>query len=132
MRPKPELMGGTALNALSDQARQLFRHRRRRDESLGGELFGEPAWDLLLDLFIARCQRRPVSIISASVAASIPVKSALPWLLRLEEHGLVERIYEAQDEALTLVAISDAGFDRMTGLLCESRGAAPSGPRWFS
>jgi Mn-dependent DtxR family transcriptional regulator len=101
----------------ADQARQLYRQRRQRDEALGSDLFGEPAWDLLLDLYIARSQQRPVSVMSASVALGVPAEATWAWVSRLEEHGLVERPYQSQEGALTLVALSDAGFERMTRLL---------------
>lgn len=35
---------------------RLFRMRRRRDALLGAEQFGEPAWDMLLDLFTSECR----------------------------------------------------------------------------
>ena len=42
------------LMQMADQARAIYRGRRLRAQILGDDgLFGEPAWDLLLDLFIA-------------------------------------------------------------------------------
>jgi predicted Rossmann fold nucleotide-binding protein DprA/Smf involved in DNA uptake len=98
------------------RARQLYRQRRQRDEALGSALFGEPAWDLLLQLFVARAEQRPVSIMSVSIAAGLSRESVLAWVSRLEEHGLVERLGRDTSEQLMVVAITNDGFARMTRL----------------
>jgi hypothetical protein len=36
-----------------EEARRHYRLRRMRDQEFGPALFGEPAWDILLDLYIA-------------------------------------------------------------------------------
>ena len=35
-------------------ARTLYAERRRRDRTFPVDIFGEPSWDILLDLFVAR------------------------------------------------------------------------------
>ena len=100
-------------------ARSLYAQRRARDAAFGVELFGEPAWDLLLDLFIAHAQDRPVSLISMCVAASVPLSSGQYWLARLEREGLVELLHADCGMGLTLVALSETASDRMTRFLEE-------------
>lgn len=47
-------------------ARQAYALRRKRAAIFGNpELFGEPAWDILLDLYIAHAEAKPVSVSSA-------------------------------------------------------------------
>ena len=46
-------------------AKRLYRDRRRRADVFNADLFGEPAWDMLLDLYIAACEDRQVSTTSA-------------------------------------------------------------------
>ena len=36
------------------------------------ELFGEPAWDILLDLYIANVENKPVSVSSACIGSAAP------------------------------------------------------------
>jgi hypothetical protein len=99
------------------EAHRLLRQRHSRDHVFGPELFGEPAWDLLLDLYIAASEQRPVSAISASIAAAVSVDEAVGWLTRLEELGLIERLYGGTEMKRAIVALSDTGLNQMTQLL---------------
>lgn len=85
----------------------------------GTDLFGEPAWDLLLELDICRSQKLPLSMMSACIAASVPPSAGFRSLLRLEQHGLVERVRVGEDESAALIEITDDGYMRMTSLLLE-------------
>jgi len=100
-----------------EAARRLYRLRRLRDAEFGPELFGEPAWDLLLDLFIGRGQNRPLPPITANAAAVIPSAQAAPYITKLQECGLVETLCRGQSPSTSLVTLSDSGFERMTALL---------------
>jgi DNA-binding MarR family transcriptional regulator len=100
-------------------ARRLIRDRRRREEVLGADIFGEPAWDLLLELYVAHAEDRPVSTLSACMAVSVSLTTGLHWLTNLEEHQLIERLHVGGDERLTLLLLTDSAFDRMTALLRE-------------
>ena len=91
--------------------RAYLRSRRLREHLLPGELFGEPAWDILLDLYASETEGRKVSISSACVASAVPATTALRWLNALNEFGLVGRVPDASDARrfnleLTLLARS--------------------------
>ena len=67
-------------------ARAAYATRRRRSTIFGdSELFGEPAWDILLDLYIAHVEDTPVSVSSccrttqADFASSIGVGLSITW-----------------------------------------------------
>ena len=96
-------------------AQQAYEDRRRRDKIVGQpDLFGEPAWDILLDLFVAYLSDKNVSISSACIGSAAPPTTGLRWLDVLEEAGLVVREKDLQDQHRTLVRISDAGIDQMS------------------
>src|SRR5688500_844664 len=77
-------------SVLVELARQIYSARRKRSVlTEWDELFGEPAWDMLLDLFIAAHENRGVSVTSACLASSVPETTALRWLQLLENKGLV-------------------------------------------
>jgi hypothetical protein len=105
--------------AAVEEARRHYRLRRIRDQEFGPTLFGEPAWDLLLDLYIAASDPRLVSVMSASIAASVSTQDTARWLTRLEEQGLVERFYSGADMSQAIVTLSQSAFDQMTRLLNE-------------
>lgn len=75
---------------LGDLARKVYAVRRRREAIPGtAGLFGEPAWDILLDLFIAAREGRRISLASACEGAAAPEASALRWIAILERRGLI-------------------------------------------
>ncbi|MGN6357271.1 MAG: winged helix DNA-binding protein [Novosphingobium sp.] len=92
---------------LGDLARKAYAVRRRR-ESIPGTagLFGEPAWDILLDLFIAARESRRVSLATACTAAAVPEASAQRWIAILERRGLVVVEGPAHDRRLKLSQVT--------------------------
>ncbi|HEX8124215.1 MAG TPA: hypothetical protein VF548_01380 [Allosphingosinicella sp.] len=102
-----------------EEARRHYRLRRMRDQEFGPALFGEPAWDILLDLYIAASDPRLVSVMSASMAASVSTQDTARWLVLLEEQGLVERFNSGADASCAIVTLSQKAFDQMTRLLAE-------------
>lgn len=81
-----------------DRAQKASRRRLLRRQLVGApELFGEPAWDVLIDLFIHEAQGKPVSTSSFCIASGLPMSSALRLLQRLCETGLVTREADRSD-----------------------------------
>ncbi len=103
------------------RAESLYRERRRRDLELNEtrELFGEPSWDILLDLFIARGRARPVSVSSACIASSTPQSTALRYVGVLEKVGLVQRAKDPRDARRQYLELTDLGLSKMTAYLSE-------------
>lgn len=100
--------------ALLDQATQDYAHRRARRRHFPADLFGEPAWDLLLDLFQARLEGKMISVTSACIAADVPLSTALRWIGVLESAGLVDRRPNAKDSRSTWVSLTDRAVASMT------------------
>jgi DNA-binding transcriptional ArsR family regulator len=94
-------------------AREAYAIRRRRDRHLPGDLFGEPTWDILLDLYVATRENRPVPTTSACIGADVPPTTALRWLRILEARGLVEREEDGHDGRRTFVRLSAQGLAAM-------------------
>ena len=99
--------------ALLAFARESYAIRRRRDRHLPGDLFGEPTWDILLDLYVATRENRPVPTTSACIGANVPPTTALRWLRILEARGLVEREEDNRDGRRTFVRLSSRGLAAM-------------------
>jgi hypothetical protein len=90
-------------------ARDIYRNRRRRDGVLPTELFGEPAWDMLLDLYIARYERREVSTTSLCIASGVPASTALRWITALMNAGLATRHDAPHDARVHYIRLSNHG-----------------------
>ncbi|MYL96739.1 MarR family transcriptional regulator [Novosphingobium sp. FGD1] len=95
-------------------ARQNYDDRRRRNKIFRSEdLFGEPAWDILLDLFIAAKERRRVSVTSACIGSAVPSTTALRWIAILEKQGLLVREADPGDARRVYVKLSARGYAAM-------------------
>lgn len=96
-------------------ARKTYALRRKRAAIFGNaDLFGEPAWDILLDLFIAHGEDKPVSVSSACIGSAAPATTGLRWLAVLADEGLILRESDPQDQRRVLVRLSPSGLTAMT------------------
>lgn len=102
-------------------ARARYHARRRRSVAFdGAELFGEPAWDILLDLYIAHAEGKPVSVSSACIGSAAPPTTGLRWLGVLQEAGLVERKQDPRDQRRVLVHLTGEGVLKMEAYFREA------------
>ncbi len=99
-------------------AKLLYEVRRRRDAASPiKSLFGEPGWDILLDLFIARKTRTALQVSSVCAGAGIPSTTILRWIARLEREGLIVRMADQEDARRRYVSLTHKGLKLTTGLL---------------
>jgi hypothetical protein len=95
-------------------ARKTYSLRRKRAAIFGNpELFGEPAWDILLDLYIAYAEGKPVSVSSACIGSAAPPTTGLRWLGVLADEGLVLRENDPEDNRRVLVRLTPRGISAM-------------------
>lgn len=112
---------------LAELARANYRDRRRRATVFADpSLFGEPAWDILLDLFIAAKDRKRLPVTSACIGAAVPATTALRWLTVLEEKGLIVRENDTNDARRVFVRLSTDGYEKMVAYFSEISGEARS------
>ena len=99
--------------ALVAIARQELELRQSRRCFLNGDLFGEPAWDILLALFVAAAEDGDLTIASASAAADVSRPVAKRCIDELEGQDLV-LIYGCEiDKRITRLALTHAGQTRL-------------------
>lgn len=103
-----------------DQARNLWLLRRRRDRlfSKAGypSLFGEPIWDMLLDLYISGSNGQKISVSSLCIAAQAPQTTALRYLNEMLRARIVVRVDDPKDLRRSFVELSDEGFRLLDAL----------------
>lgn len=112
-RSAPSEMGSDLLA----KAKAIYDSRRRRAEFFNDQYFGEPAWDMLLDLFISFQAGREVDVTSISIASAAPPTTALRWLGILEAAGMVLRRDSGNDKRRTYIELSDQGLIAMKSYL---------------
>jgi hypothetical protein len=102
----------------------LLAVRTRRNELLGISAMRDPAWDMLLDLYIATHEHRQVSVSSLCYASGVPSTTALRHVDRLERCGLIERIADSEDRRRLWVQAKPATLERIHALLSRMQNAA--------
>lgn len=95
------------------EVRRIIRERRMRDELFPADLFADPAWDMLLDLYAAKLDRARVSVSSLCIAAAVPATTALRWIKTLSDTGIFRREADQHDGRRIFVALSDQATDAM-------------------
>jgi DNA-binding MarR family transcriptional regulator len=111
--------GSRRNRALALHARTLIAARTARRRYFAEDLFSDPAWDILLELYALRCEQQRTSVSKLAMAAGIPVTTALRWLERLNKDGLIVREPDPLDGRRVWVALSDDGFAGMEGYFTE-------------
>ena len=107
--------------AFAHMARTAYAKRRKRTSIFGdSELFGEPGWDILLDLYIAQVEEKPVSVSSACIGSASPPTTGLRWLGVLTEQGLIAREHDPLDQRRVLVRLTDKALDAMDTYFASS------------
>ena len=94
--------------------------RAKRDQMFGGELFGEPAWEMLLELFQARQVDRRLSVKSLTIASKAPQTTAGRYLADLITRGLTKCIDDPSDGRRKLIELTHEGYRRMDELFVEA------------
>ncbi|WP_372914869.1 hypothetical protein [Sandarakinorhabdus sp.] len=103
--------------------RRLVKLRRDRDRHFPADLFGDPAWDMLLDLTAARMERADVAVSSLCVAAAVPTTTALRWVRTLSQAGIFVRRTDPGDARRVFITLSDEAHDAMIAWLRRFSGA---------
>ncbi|UIP06438.1 winged helix DNA-binding protein [Erythrobacter sp. SDW2] len=99
--------------------RQIIRQRQLRQKFFDGDLFADPAWDILLDLTAARAEHERVSVTSLCIASGVPPTTALRWISQMVALGLLERVEDEQDRRRAFIALSDRAADAMARYFAE-------------
>lgn len=103
------------------QVRQMIANRQARGRFFDPELFGDPAWDMLLDLTAAHGEGAQVSVTSLCIAAGVPATTALRWLTQMVETGIFRRVPDPLDRRRAFIALSDTAMASMAAYFASLR-----------
>jgi len=115
----PEESSTTAVGA--NEVRAMIRARRLRERYLPPALFGEPAWDMLLDLFAARIERVKVAVSSLCIAGAVPPTTALRTIRFMTEQGLFARVADPADKRRVFIEMTDETAIAMQAYVAAAR-----------
>ena len=99
--------------------RRIIRQRQTRARFFDGDLFGDPAWDMLLDLTAARAEHSRVSVTSLCIASGVPPTTALRWIGQMSDAGLLERVDDETDRRRAFITLTEKASDAMSRYFAE-------------
>jgi hypothetical protein len=123
--PRPDRFGQIPADPLGSElrrartARLILAANRARDENFSPGTFGDPAWEMLLILYLRECAGACSTMAGLLCAQEIPDSTASRWLDHLRQQGAVRRDYrpEVGVEAVELTARGRRSVERFLDAL---------------
>ena len=120
--PRPTVLKAAIADAppvSSELVRSIIRARRLRARFFQEDLFADPAWDMLLDLFQAEIAQLRVPVSSLCIAAAVPATTALRWLKTMVEQGLFVRRADPHDGRRVFVELAPKAGEALRSFFAE-------------
>jgi hypothetical protein len=100
-----------------DQVKVLIETRRLRGSFFSNELFHEPAWDMLLSLYLSWHKGETLFVKSLVATAAAPVTTSQRWIDHLAKLGLVTRVVDPIDRRRITITLSQSGLQAIDDYL---------------
>ena len=97
----------------AQSVRREIHARRRRGQYFANEMFGEPAWDMLLELFYAELKQVRMTFSRLSRLTGIAQGTVARWLRLFEEKGLLHRRQDPFDSRSIFIMLTPAASQAM-------------------
>lgn len=91
--------------------------RKARLKFFESDLFFDPTWAMLLDLYRNDLTGAELSVSSLCIGSGVPSTTALRYLQLLEERGYVERVADKSDKRRTFVRLTNKGRGAMSSYI---------------
>lgn len=108
-------------------AKRLTWELETRNRLFPDELFADPAWLILLDLFTHRATGKLISVSSACIASLVPPTTALRYIRRLVELGMLQRTNDPADRRKVYLQLTESACSQMEAFFTKISSDA-SGP----
>jgi len=106
--------------SLGELARLILIARRNRTRHFNKAMLGEPAWDMLLALYVTESSGPRKSVSRLSSMSGAPATTALRWLDYLAKEQLVARSPNPTDKRVEFVMLTDKGRSTLEQYLSET------------
>lgn len=113
--------GAQDRESLVSRARIVLNCRKLRERYFKPVIFGEPAWDILLVLYIAEHSSGKPTMTRLAEWIDTPLSTVVRWMNFLEEERLVERQGHPTDKRTVFVRLLEKGRNALDSYL----GAVP-------
>lgn len=106
------------------RATELLAIRRARRKFFPPDLFHEPAWEMLVALFIVYETDHSMNVKQLVGRSDAPATTSQRWIDHLHKSGLINRVTDTEDRRRIDISLSERGFDAMTMYLKHVAGIA--------
>jgi DNA-binding MarR family transcriptional regulator len=111
-------------SARPQDVRAIIKLRRLRDRYFQPDLFADPGWDIMLDLYAARQEGKQVSVSSLCIAAAVPPTTALRWITNMTAAGLLVRVQDPDAARRVFIELSAEARDQLDAYFAAARNLA--------
>jgi DNA-binding MarR family transcriptional regulator len=108
-RREPKPVSATARQQLHQKALALIDERRLREQFFNPSIFGEPAWEILLALYVADSGGERETAVRLAQRIQTPLTSILRWIAYLERERLIERRAHPTDRRKFFIQLGAKG-----------------------
>lgn len=105
--------GQRARSELATRAANALKARQLRNSIFRQPIFGEPAWDMLIALYLADIEQRPVTASGLADWAQCPKTTALRWQHVLEDRRLIRREQNPIDARMQFISLTELGREAL-------------------
>jgi hypothetical protein len=109
------LVNDELISRADDQIGWILEIRRKRIDIFGANLFSDPAWDILLDLYEARQKGRKLKL--EDLQTDAPRSTLARWATVLADRGLINCELDPAERSVLRLEISGKGAIMMSKLL---------------
>ncbi|QNM83500.1 hypothetical protein H8M03_03985 [Sphingomonas sabuli] len=102
---------------LVELAGKIYDARRLRDKLISDEIFGEPAWDILLACYCLPARGEILTVTSLSLVSAVPQSTGFRWQQTLTERGYLERGSKGADQRIVPIQLTEVGRELIEGYL---------------
>jgi DNA-binding MarR family transcriptional regulator len=96
------------------RAKNILQERQRRMSRFGRAMFGEPAWEILLLLYVSELRYTTSRLVEASGATR---STAMRWIDYLEKRRFLVRTEHPTDRRSAFVALTHEGKEELAAYL---------------
>lgn len=113
-----------------DLARLMLWCREVLEREVATDLFADPAFNILLTLYVSQAEGKDVSTSNACTASGVPTTTALRWINALARRGMVHKRSLPSDRRFTYLELSaetTAALERFFDLTLDRAKRRPAG-----
>ena len=113
---------GAPLSLTEDHILSVLFVRQARSAVFGENLFSDPAWDILLELYAANLAGRGLSLSDLCAAIEAPSSTTERWIAVLGDRELIHSVIDQRHPAGIVLGLTEEATTKMAKLV--SRWAA--------